>query len=193
MGLVSSWFSSQRRGLATGIAVSGSSFGLRITGLAVPAILFRYGPSGWRVAWFCLAAGALLIAIICAVFARNSPAARRSSATVKSAEPHPLRHVLSSGRIWFLAGTYVLFGFSFIIYSTFFVRFLTAEVGFTTRTAGASGSSSDWSASPAAELLSVEVTSLRRCAEGPAHPPFPWRSGNAAVAPPAGFRFPARP
>jgi predicted MFS family arabinose efflux permease len=137
MGLVSSWFHSRRRGLATGIAVSGSSFGLLITGLAVPAILLRYGPSGWRVAWLCLGAGALLIAIICAGLARNSPTAGRSPAAVKGAAPRPLLRVISSGRIWFLAGIYLLFGFSYIIYSTFFVRFLTAEAGFSTRTAGA--------------------------------------------------------
>ena len=59
------------------------------------------------------------------------------SAAVRSAEPHPLLRVVSSGRIWFLAGIYVLFGFSYIIYSTFFVRYLTAEAGFTTGTAGA--------------------------------------------------------
>lgn len=136
MGLVSSWFISRRRGLATGIAVSGSSFGLLITGLAVPAILAR-SDHGWRAAWFCLAGGTLLIAIACAVLARNSPAARRGSGAARAADPHPLRRVLSSGRIWFLSGIYLLFGFSYIIYSTFFVRFLTSEAGFTTRTAGA--------------------------------------------------------
>ncbi len=137
MGLVSSWFDARRRGLATGIAVSGSSFGLLITGLAVPAILIRFGALGWRLAWLCLSAGALLIAVACAVFARNGPASRRAPAASKGAEPRALVRVLASGRIWFLAGIYLLFGFSYIIYSTFFVRFLTTEAGFTTRAAGA--------------------------------------------------------
>lgn len=137
MGLVSSWFASRQRGLATGIAVSGSSFGLLITGLAIPQILVRFGPSGWRAAWFFLAAGAFLIAMICAMLVRNSPSARRRSPAARAAQHHPLHRVLSSGRIWFLAGIYMLFGFSYIIYSTFFARYLTAEAGFSARLAGA--------------------------------------------------------
>lgn len=137
MVLVSSWFDARRRGLATGIAVSGSSFGLLITGLAVPAILLRGGPAGWRTAWFFLAAATLLVAAACALFLRNSPAATRKPAAGGGREPGHLLPLLSSGRLWYLGGIYLLFGFSYIIYSTFFVRYLTLEGGFSTRLAGA--------------------------------------------------------
>ena len=52
-------------------------------------------------------------------------------------EPHSITRVLASGRIWYLGGVYLLFGFSYIIYSTFFARYLTTEAGFTARAAGA--------------------------------------------------------
>jgi len=39
MGLVIGWFAVSRRGLAAGITVSGSSFGLLLTGLVIPVIL----------------------------------------------------------------------------------------------------------------------------------------------------------
>jgi len=48
MGLLSSWFSPKRRGLATGIAVAGSSVGLIITGPLVVHILNTVSLDGWR-------------------------------------------------------------------------------------------------------------------------------------------------
>ena len=48
MGLVAAWFGAKRRGLAAGIAVSGSSFALLITGLVVPRIVAAGGEMGWR-------------------------------------------------------------------------------------------------------------------------------------------------
>ena len=42
-----------------------------------------------------------------------------------------------SGLLWKLAGIYFGFGFSYIIYSTFFVRYLTGEAGFSRTAAGA--------------------------------------------------------
>jgi predicted MFS family arabinose efflux permease len=41
-----------------------------------------------------------------------------------------------SGQIWHLAGIYILFGFSYVIYATFFVDYLTSEAGFQIRRAG---------------------------------------------------------
>jgi predicted MFS family arabinose efflux permease len=45
--------------------------------------------------------------------------------------------VYRSGLLWKLAGIYFGFGFSYIIYSTFFVRYLTGEAGFSRTAAGA--------------------------------------------------------
>jgi predicted MFS family arabinose efflux permease len=39
--------------------------------------------------------------------------------------------------VWHLALIYILFGFSYIIYTTFFARYLTGEAGFSTQAAGA--------------------------------------------------------
>jgi len=147
MGLVSAWFSPRRRGLASGIVVSGSSFGLLITGILIPAVLRRYVDSGWRYSWIVLAALTLVIALLCWVFLRNRPSDRgavpvgsegdgESPGVAKSATLD-WRLVYKSPSIWVLGGIYVLFGFSYIIYATFFARYLIGEAGFTIESAGA--------------------------------------------------------
>jgi predicted MFS family arabinose efflux permease len=159
MGLVPAWFAAKRRGLATGMAVSGSSFGMLITGLLVPAILNRYGPDGWRYSWFCLAGLVFIIAVLCYLLLRNRPAEKGLmpiGTEVEEANPGPAKSsalqwglVYKNAEVWHLALIYVLFGFSYIIYATFFARYLTWEAGFTTEAAGAL-----WSAVGALSIIS---------------------------------------
>jgi predicted MFS family arabinose efflux permease len=148
IGIVMTWFAGSRRGFATGIAVSGSSFALLLTGLAIPPILNMGGPEGWRFSWYFLSAIALIIAILCGIFLRNTPADMNvspigSSGIPESSEKAHLSSIIKSWRliyrsfdVWHLAIIYTLFGFSYIIYATFFVRYLNWEAGFTLENAG---------------------------------------------------------
>jgi len=146
MALVAVWFAPRRRGLATGITVSGASIGLVVTGRLVPAILRHYGSQGWREAWFAFAAFTLLAGVLALILLRNSPAekgcvpvgstAEDAAGGATSRSRTDWRLLIRSGKIWHLAGIYVLFGFSYVIYATFFVDYLTAEAGFAIARAG---------------------------------------------------------
>jgi MFS family permease len=148
MGLVPAWFAAKRRGLATGMAVSGSSFGMLITGFLVPMVLNKYGEgAGWRISWFCLAGLCALIAVLGFLILRNRPrdkglrpfGAGGEEAVAAEQKSSALQWglVYKAAPVWHLALIYVMFGFSYIIYATFFARYLTWEAGFTTEAAGA--------------------------------------------------------
>jgi predicted MFS family arabinose efflux permease len=174
MALVAVWFSPRRRGLATGITVSGASIGLVFAGLLAPAILRRFGPEGWRQVWFAFALFAFLVAAFALVLLRNTPAEKglrpvgsafEVNRPVRSSEHRPAGEsdssvvpgkkrldwslVYRSGQVWHLALIYVLFGFSYVIYATFFVDYLTSEAGFTIGRAG-----SLWSAIGVISIIS---------------------------------------
>jgi nitrate/nitrite transporter NarK len=148
MGVVMAWFSVSRRGFATGVTVSGSSFGLLITGLGVPWILESGGPDGWRYSWFFLAAVALAISVLCALFLRNTPSEMNQFPLGDTSPEKPFvkippislgesfKRVYKTMEVWHLALIYALFGFSYIIYVTFFVRYLSWEGGFSIESAG---------------------------------------------------------
>ena len=149
MALVSAWFGARRRGLAAGAGVAGSSLGLMVTGPLVPAILERSGEEGWRVSWGVLGGLTLLVFVAAAVFLRNRPAEKGLRAIGESEAEQDSRPVVAAASaldwgqvyrsklLWKLAGIYFGFGFSYIIYSTFFVRYLTGEAGFSRAGAGA--------------------------------------------------------
>jgi MFS family permease len=148
MGLVSAWFGARRRGLASGIGVTGSSLGLMITGPLVPAIIAAGGADGWRMSWYALGALGLAACALCAIFVRNRPGEMALAQLGESAGEQARRSdqaasgalnwgsVYSSGLLWKLALIYCAFGFSYIIYSTFFIAHLVRDGAFTHAAAG---------------------------------------------------------
>ena len=148
MALLSAWFAPRRRGLASGIGVSGSSLGLITIGFLVPRILNAYGDQGWRYSWYMLGAGVLLLGLLGFALLRNRPeekglrpigaAAPQTPSPGSPALPASLgwSQVYRSGSLWHLALVYVAFGFSYIIYATFFAKYLQGEAGYTKEAAG---------------------------------------------------------
>jgi len=148
MGLVSAWFGARRRGLASGIGVTGSSLALIITGPLVPAIIAAGGSDGWRLSWYVLGALGLATCALCAVFLRNRPEEKGLAPLGESPDEQERRNVehisaplkwgtvYKSRMLWQLALIYFAFGFSYIIYATFFIGHLMQDVSFTAAAAG---------------------------------------------------------
>ncbi len=147
MGLLSSWFGKRKRGFATGIASSGSSLALILLGPSVPLMLTAFGERGWRVCWFVFGAATLLIALGSVMLLRNHPSEKGlgplgaeddESGTQHSEKPsNPgFGSVYTSPIVWFMGFIYVAFGFSYIIYVTFFFKHLIAEGGYSSEAAG---------------------------------------------------------
>lgn len=144
MGMWAAWFPANRRGLAAGIAVTGSSLALITLGPLVPMLLARGGSEGWRHCWQLFGWTTFGIALLCLLVIRSRPAARavRLSSPYGindggTAEPQGSWHdVFRSGAAWHLGLVYVAFGFSYIIFMTFFVKHLMVVGGYSKAAAG---------------------------------------------------------
>lgn len=154
MGLLAAWFASNRRGLATGIAVAGSSLGLIVTGRLIPYILTTYPDNGWRLSWWVLGGMGLVISLLAYLLLRDNPKEKqlipigsipdndgtpRRRQTEKNERPKGFKGwglVVKSGVVWHLSLIYLAFGFSYIIYLTFFAKYLQAERSYTPTAAG---------------------------------------------------------
>lgn len=137
VALTAVWFTARRRGLASGIVVSGSSVGLVVVGPTVPRVLAAFGDDGWRVCWLAFGITTLLCAVVAAFVLRNRPAgSARSPRRRESAHRGGVGRVLGSRFAWSAALVALAFGFSYVIYLTFYVKRLTGDLGVSTQTAG---------------------------------------------------------
>lgn len=147
MGLVSAWFGRRLRGMASGIAVAGSGIGMVTTGWAVPGIMASFPGPGWRISWYVLGGVTVALAVTSWLFLRDRPQALGlqpigdgEPIEPYQAEPGPLRipirALYTSPLLAHLGLIYAAFGFSYVIYATFFVAYLTEERGLSPTQAG---------------------------------------------------------
>lgn len=133
MALPSIWFAMKLRGRATGYVSAGIGVGFALAGIIVPPILISYGEAGWRFAWFYLGAVLLAIALIDSLFLRNKPEdvglkplGLEEGEVRSGGGGSSLRWglVYKSKEIWMVGLVYFMYGFSYIIYVTFFSAYL---------------------------------------------------------------------
>ncbi|HID18424.1 TPA: MFS transporter, partial [Candidatus Bathyarchaeota archaeon] len=123
------------RGRATGLVSTGIGVGFTLSGVAVPIILSAYGAEGWRYSWYYLGIVLLAIATVDIALLRNKPEdlGLREVGTTgwnglkrSSAASSALRWglVYRNRAVWFVGLVYLMYGFSYIIYVTFFAAYL---------------------------------------------------------------------
>lgn len=143
MTLATVWFAPHKRGMGAGIQTGGSGMGLVLSGFLIPAILARFGPDGWRQAWLLLAVLVAVTWILMLAFLRNRPedvgqqAYGTAASIYRPSTGLPgWREICMSRWLWGLGGIYACFGFSYVIYATFFAAYLVKEGGLSPAAAG---------------------------------------------------------
>jgi len=148
MALGSAWFVVERRGFATGIVSGGIGAGTMIAGLVVPVIFGAYGTEGWRFAWYYLGGAVLGIAGVAGLLIRSRPdemglrqvgekeVAEKPSTSQAAVGALEWGRVYKMPAVWYLGVVYFMYGFSYIIYMTFFAAYLVKEMGLTPSEAG---------------------------------------------------------
>jgi MFS family permease len=144
MALTAAWFAARKRGLAAGIITIGTGMGLSITGIILPGLI-GMGPDGWRYAWFLLGILVFVFSFVCYAFLRDNPGEKMTSmyggqegtkGTANLGFFSACVDVVKEREVWILGIVYFTFGFSYIIYMTFFVSYLTGEAALLPQKAG---------------------------------------------------------
>jgi len=146
MALPAAWFAAKNRGLATGIVSGGIGVGLFLSGVIIPPVIKHFNHDGWRYAWFFMGIAVFVLAFVCYAFLRNNPKEKGLSMYGGDEEQKggakvtlfsAWKDIVREAEIWKLGCVYFMYGFSYIIYLTFFVAYLTKEIGISPSTSGA--------------------------------------------------------
>lgn len=147
LGLIPHWFPAKQKGMAMGIAQSGSGTGMVLSGIMVPAIVSIDLLSGWRLSWYILAISVFMIALINLIFLKGRPERLASNtfepSILNSVDPVKGNNesaksdsVYKNKLLWFIGFIYLAWGFSYLIFSTFLVDYLITDVGLNKHLAG---------------------------------------------------------
>ncbi len=98
-------------------------------------ILSTYSESGWQLCWFIFGAINIILAFLGLIFLRNSPTQKIDSENKQNVKIFNWNSIYSSAKVWYLGLIYFAFGFSYMIYMTFFVKSLIAEGGYSQESA----------------------------------------------------------
>ena len=142
MALISTWFPPSSRGRAAGLVVIGNGLGIIMSGYLVPKL--NSGGYGWQVGWITLGTIACCSAAVCWLIIRNRPSNLETvfSGKVSGLSGDDTRTSPAAVEKRFqpifihCAAIYFLFGFTYVIYATFFVTSLVQERGFSEQEAG---------------------------------------------------------
>ena len=147
MGLVSSWFTSKKRGMAAGFIVTGSGFAIIFTGKFIPFINALIGQEGWRIGWLLLGSLVTMVAFLSFLLMRNRPEdigikplgadiTQHFAHSPGTDTLHPRTVIYRKGILYHLGAIYFFFGLTYVIYITFIVTSLVRERGFHETIAG---------------------------------------------------------
>ncbi len=144
MALITAWFDRTIRGRAAGFVVIGSGFAILISGKLIPFVNSRVGPEGWRMNWLILAGIVTVIAVIGHFLLRNRPSDKGLrplggediTITPVPQTRAPELSIYKNRTLHLLGAIYFLFGYTYVIYVTFFVTALVKERGFSETVAG---------------------------------------------------------
>ncbi len=145
LALPALWFSKNKRGFATGIITMGTGIGLFLNGTLLPPIIGKSN-DGWRYAWFFLGAVLIVTSFFCYALLRDNP--REMNTTMYGEDEVETRYfnvdntlatwiiLIKEIELWKLGLVYFMYGISYIVFLTFFVAYLTGEMGITFKKAG---------------------------------------------------------
>lgn len=142
MALASVWFPEKMRGKGAGIIVTGSGFAIILSGKLIPFLNSVQPHEGWRLSWLVFAVIVAVVALVCYLVIRDSPEELHNEPEAVEHPPvHPNRSgttksVYRSAVVYHLGVLYFLFGFTYVIFATFFVTTLVKERNYTEAVAG---------------------------------------------------------
>jgi MFS family permease len=141
VALMAAWFDARRLGLASTIASSGTGLGLVVAGPVVPRIIASGGGESWRWGWYFFAIVTIFMAVLTVTLGRDRPYEAPRETNRRPPEMRTgfadLKSVVRSRYAWHLGVIYLLYGFAYLIYFTFFQKRLTTDLALSSEMAGA--------------------------------------------------------